>query len=260
MSVSCANPTFFARKPAAVLFDTDNTLYSYNPAHEQAMRAVVDKAKRVLGIDEDTFHEAFEEARRIIKARLEGTAASHSRLLYMQQTLELLNLRTQLYLALDFEQAYWRTFLSSATLFSGVKEFVLALRRAGVATAVITDLTTQIQFRKLIYFGLNDCFDFVVTSEEAGAEKPAAAPFELTLAKLGVAPEDAIMIGDNPIADIGGAKKLGFVTAQKRHAGVEIAAKPKPDIVFDEFPELGRFLAGQGWLETPDKKKAAKKS
>ena len=60
----------------------------------------------------------------------------------------------------------------------------------------MTDLGAQIQFRKLIYFGLNECFDFVVTSEEAGAEKPAAIPFELALGKLGVAPNEAFMIGD----------------------------------------------------------------
>ena len=261
MSIVCANAAVFARKPTAVLIDTDNTLYPYEPAHEKGMRAVIDKAKRVLGIDEDVFRLAFDEARKLIKARLGGTASSHSRLLYMQQTLELLNLKTQLYLALDFEQTYWRTFLASAVLFAGAKEFVQAVRRAGIATAVITDLNTQIQFRKLIYFGLNDCFDYVVTSEEAGAEKPAAAPFELALDKLGVKPETAIMIGDNPVADIEGARNLGLTAIQKRHSGVEVASgKHKPDLVFDEFPELQKFLVGQGWLDPTPKKAAAKKS
>ena len=65
--------------------------------------------------------------------------------------------------------------------------------------ANITDLTAQIQFRKLIYFGLDELFDYVVTSEEAGMDKPHKSAFELAIKKLNCRPEKIIMIGDDLI-------------------------------------------------------------
>jgi len=260
MSIVINKKSAFANKPRAVLFDIDNTLYPYDPAHEQGMQAVVEKVKQSLGFEEKVFLDAFDRAKEIVKGRLGDTASSHNRLLYMQIALELLGLKTQLYMALDLEQTYWRTFLASAELFPGAADFLQMLRRAGIATAVVTDLGAQIQFRKLIYFRLNDTFDFVVTSEEAGIEKPAAAPFELALGKLAVDPAEAIMIGDGAMTDIEGAKELGMATAQKRHAGVKVLAdKRGPDLAFDDFTELAGFFAECGWLETPAGKKARKK-
>jgi putative hydrolase of the HAD superfamily len=260
MTVINHNAQRFKFRPAAVLFDLDNTLYAYDPAHEAALDAVAAKAKSAFGLDEGKFRKAFARARTAIKTRLHGTAAAHNRLLCMQQALELLGLKTQLFMALDFEQTYWRMFLSRAALFPGVKEFLQALRRAGISTCVVTDQLAHIQFRKLIYFGLNDCFDFVVTSEEAGAEKPAAIPFELALAKLETQAKDVFMIGEEAVTDIAGAKALGIVTLQKRHAGVKVFRDERqPDLVFDTFGELEKHLSGYGWLE-PELKKIAKQA
>ena len=37
-------------KPKAVIFDTDNTLYPYDPAHKKATQAVEIKVEKLLGI------------------------------------------------------------------------------------------------------------------------------------------------------------------------------------------------------------------
>ena len=71
----------FTRLPDALLFDTDNTLYAYDPAHEAALRAVREKMAQAFAIRAADFDEPFEEARRQTKLQLAGTAASHSRLL-----------------------------------------------------------------------------------------------------------------------------------------------------------------------------------
>ena len=78
--------------------------------------------------------------------------------------LEYMGLGSQILLSLDLEQTYWRTFLSHAILFNHVKELLDDLRLSSISTAVMTDLTTQIQFRKLVYFGLDSYFNFIVTS------------------------------------------------------------------------------------------------
>jgi HAD superfamily hydrolase (TIGR01549 family) len=242
--VRMLNPGRFERVPDAILFDTDNTLYHYDPAHEIAMRAVREKVTRTFSIEPDSFDRAYDEARSQVKKRLKHTASSHSRLLYFQRMLEIIGLGSQVMLALDFEQTYWRTFLSEAVLFDEVKDLLDDLRLLGVPTAIVTDLTAQIQFRKVVYFGLDHYFDFIVTSEEAGHDKPHAAPFQIALEKMRPKGNCIWMIGDNPVNDIQGAREqIQAVTLQKLHDGViEGAGVTAPDATFHEFGELRSLL------------------
>lgn len=239
------DPGRFDRLPDAILFDTDNTLYAYEPVHRMAMQAVRAKVTRTFSIGEDDFDRAFSAARAQVKQRLAGMAASHSRLLYFQRMLEIIGLGSQVMLALDFEQTYWRNFLSNAVLFDGVKELLDDLRMLNIPTAIVTDLTAQIQFRKVVYFGLDHCFDFIVTSEEAGSDKPHAAPFRLALEKMQPAGDCIWMIGDSALNDIQGAREqIGAVTLQKLHAGVsEGRGSQQADACFDDFESLRQLVA-----------------
>ena len=234
----------FLRLPDAVLFDTDNTLYPYTPAHHAAMGAVRAKAVRLFGITPEKFDQTFDDARRTIKERLNHTASSHSRLLYFQRMLELLGLGSQVLLALDLEQTYWRTFLTNAELFDGLKEFLDELRLAGIPTAIVTDLTAQIQFRKIVYFGLDQYFDHIVTSEEAGFDKPNEAPFRIAVEKMQPKGDCIWMIGDNPVNDIRGAREaIGAVTIQKLHGDLTIGEGPNvPDCAIETFAQLSAVL------------------
>ncbi len=246
MTLTLCRADALLERPAGVIFDTDNTLYPYDSCHAQAMEATRRKAVRVLGISEQQFDAAFAEAKQQIKGRLEGTASSHSRLLYFQRMLELMGLRTQVLMALDFEQTYWRSFLTSSQLFDQVKDFLDDLRLSGTPTAIITDLTAQIQFRKIVYWELDHYFDHVVTSEEAGFDKPHSAPFNLAKEKFGDIGHPLWMIGDNPICDIQAARLcLGAITLQKKHKGVTIMeGDMQPDVIFENFSELRTLFSG----------------
>jgi len=245
MTIEIRKPSVVKKLPKAVIFDTDNTLYPYNFSHKCATHAVEKKAEKLLGINKEEFSTAYLISRKEIKSRLGDTASSHSRLLYFQRTLEILGLETQVMITLDLEQTYWRTFLSNIRLFPSVKEYIQDLRAQGIRSAVVTDLTAQIQFRKLVYFGLHESFDYIVTSEEAGADKPSYQPFQLALDKLGVlASDDIWMIGDHPVKDIQGARDtINAVTFQKRHDDIQVLQGAHgPDIVFDDYDELRRLL------------------
>ena len=158
----------------------------------------------------------------------------------MQKTIEKLELGTRILTTLDLEQTYWRTFLSNCRLFPEVLDFIQILKSRGVITANITDLTAQIQFRKLVYFGLDEFFDYVVTSEEAGADKPDERPFKVAFEKLQVEPENIWMIGDDPNSDMVGAGEMGMIKIQKFHDGVKVikTGMAKPDLVFSNYSEL----------------------
>ena len=137
--------------PDAVIFDTDNTLYEYEPANKAAIEAACKKAENLISINKEEFMFYYDKARKEIKKDISGTASSHSRLLYFQRMIELLGLRAKLLVALDLEQTFWRTFLANAPLFPRVIETLSLLRDNQIPIGIVTDLTSHIQLRKLTY-------------------------------------------------------------------------------------------------------------
>jgi putative hydrolase of the HAD superfamily len=234
-----------SEKPTAVLLDLDNTLYEYAPAHEAALEAVRVKSQQLLGVGRAEFDVLFERAKADVKARLGSVASSHSRLLYFQRLIELIGLKTQPLLTLDLEQTYWRSFLAKAQLVEGVHEFLDELQLCGVPRALVTDLTAQIQFRKLIFFKLEESFDFIVTSEEAGVEKPDITPFRVAIEKLGLkdSARGLWVIGDSVERDLAPAKRdLGATTFLIRHAASIGTADNSVDAVIGDFREMTRLV------------------
>ena len=238
------SPECFKQLPNAILFDIDNTLYSYEEPHKAALEAVKDKAMKTFSIESSKFDEAFIEARSTVKKRLVNVASSHSRLLYMQKTLEILGLGSQILNSLDLEQTYWRVFLRNAELFENVKELLDDIRLLNIPTAVVTDLTAQIQFRKMVYFGLDQYFDFIVTSEEAGKDKPDKEPFKIALQKINPRGSCIWMIGDHPDKDILGSKEtIDAITLQKLHKEANQKEKEsKADLIFNDYAEIRKLI------------------
>lgn len=228
-------------RPSCVLLDIDNTVYRYEPAHAAGMKAAHQCAADLLDVSSDEFLKAFRAARAEIKRRVGATAASHHRLLYFQRTVERLGLASQVAVALKVEQAYWTGFLSEAALLPEVHEFLDDLRLFDIPVVVVTDLTAEIQFRKFLLWRLDRYVDWIVTSEEAGADKPAPEIYNLALAKLGGVEGPVWMIGDNGEADMSGAKNaLGAVTFQMLHAGDQ--RSNDADFVISSFSELRAHL------------------
>lgn len=85
-----------------------------------------------------------------------------------------------------------------------------ALREGGVRTAVVSNVGFDLP-ALFAGHGLAGLIDEFVLSYELGAMKPAAELFQAALDRLGVAPERALMVGDNPRADAGGVD-LGIRT------------------------------------------------
>lgn len=222
--------------PKAVCIDLDNTLYSYAPCNKAGMDAVYDKLCKNFFFEEGKPSELFREARAQIKLQLGATASSHSRLLYFQRMLELMGLNAQVALALDLEQTFWRAYLHHAELFSGVRDFLFALRAKNISIAIVTDMTAQIQFRKMMHLDLDGLIDHIITSEETGHDKPHPSMFALALKKLDTEPCDTWMIGDDYERDVQGALSCGITAILKTNT-------PNKDCYsFDDFCSLTRLF------------------
>jgi putative hydrolase of the HAD superfamily len=197
-------PAALGQLPKLVIFDLDNTLYPYEPAHAAGMAALIAKAQDRLGPSGGRFLAAFTEARGVLKQDLGPCAAAHDRLLYMHRTLEVLGLKSQPLLALDFEQTYWRAFLNASTLRPGARSLLDTLRSLGIDRVLVTDLTTRIQFRKLVYHGIDEAFEYILTSEEAGGDKPSDIIWYQLRKKIGNIEPPIWSIGDDVDKDLAG--------------------------------------------------------
>jgi HAD superfamily hydrolase (TIGR01458 family) len=79
--------------------------------------------------------------------------------------------------------------------------------------------------------------------------KPTAAYFEAALAELDSTPSEAVMVGDDVEADIGGAKQIGMRgvlvrTGKFRPAALE-EADPQPDAVIGSIAELPAWIEAE---------------
>jgi putative hydrolase of the HAD superfamily len=84
-----------------------------------------------------------------------------------------------------------------------------ALRRPGRALGVVSDWSSRLP-ALLDALGLGGRLDFVLTSATAGAAKPAPAFYRMALERAGVAPHQALMVGDSYEADVLGARAAGM--------------------------------------------------
>jgi putative hydrolase of the HAD superfamily len=137
--------------------------------------------------------------------------ASHNRLLYFQKTLEYLGAKP-IPVSLQMYELYWTTFLDKMQPYTGLRELIDGLKEKRITIAVCTDLTAHIQHRKLKALGLSDDVSYLVTSEEAGMEKPHPEIFHLCLEKLKLPAEEICFIGDSYEKDIKGAAAAGMQT------------------------------------------------
>ncbi len=71
-------------------------------------------------------------------------------------------------------------------------------------------MLADIQMEKLEYLGIADKVDCLVTSEEAGVDKPGWRFFWLAMHKCRCLPEETVMVGDNFTHDIQGALDVGI--------------------------------------------------
>lgn len=85
-----------------------------------------------------------------------------------------------------------------------------ALRARGKRTFLLSNAQSCFTKDELSALGLSDCFDGILLSSDAGMKKPYPGLFQALLKTYRIAPETACMIGNDSVADIGGAAAVGL--------------------------------------------------
>lgn len=189
-------------KPVLV-FDLDDTLIPSERIYPVALKRV--------GVDPAG---DYRNARQAVKDALpEGHTSARSRLLYFKRWLEA---RAEFSSArlLELTEAYERALAAEISAFwTPERSRILTSLAASYDLCLLTNENLRTQMIKVRAFDPNgELFPRILTSEEAGVEKPHSAIFDLLERRMG--PRPYTMIGDHARNDMAPALARGWKAVQ----------------------------------------------
>lgn len=147
-----------------------------------------------------------------------------------------------------FERHYLADPSRQTRLYPGATGLLEALMARGIDLGICTNKPAEITQRILAALDLDGVFAAVVAGSDDVPKKPDPAMLHAVLARLGVTPAEAVMIGDSA-ADVGSARAVGcpVVLVSFGYAGGNVFSL-QPDMVVDNhaemLPALGRLFFG----------------
>ncbi len=200
-----------------LLCDLDHTFYDYETPNKLSHNRVAASLAEILDVNLAVVEDALKQWRDRTHKDLHGQGASHSRGIYYHHALEVLTWKSQPGLALEHEKLFWSTFLENMTLYEWAGEYLERLLHTWWRLGIITNLTQGVQFEKIERLDIAKYFEFVVTSEEVGVEKPDEKIFIHAMRKFvseGEIPKDNFyMMGDSEWLDVEGARRAWIPNA-----------------------------------------------
>jgi len=204
----------------AVLFDFWDTLVFYGRREGRKLTRI-----RVRGLTETLVDAGFSVSLKNVERTLEELDAECDRI--RGKTGREVDLHRQLRMLLeklgihesdsDLSQNLWDTYANSVLSIklkvrNGADSVLNLLKRRGYRVGLICNTyhTPSSVVRKILQkVGLYHYFDVLMFSDEYGRLKPRPEIFLEALSKMGVAPSEAVHVGDRPDLDMLGAKNAG---------------------------------------------------
>lgn len=178
----------------AVLFDLDGTLVNSLEDLTDAINFMLaDFGKKTLSTAE-IVRLVGKGARNLVRRALESDAPA--------------DIERGLGLFVAFNTAH---IADKSSLYPGVRELLGALAANGLRLAAISNKQESLSRLILESFGLASCFDVICGGDTFPEMKPSPMPLLKVVDGFGLAPAQAIMIGDS-INDIQAGKRAGITT------------------------------------------------
>lgn len=133
---------------------------------------------------------------------------------------------------------YRRAKEGNMVLYPHVRTTIAGLLRRGIKLGMVSDAPRMSVWTRLVGLGLDAFYDVVVTHDDTGKKKPDPAPFRMCLDRLGILPQDAMMIGDWAEKDMVGARALEMKTVFARYGDDFDTKEPGADFEVNDIGEL----------------------
>ncbi len=226
----------------AVLFDIDDTLYSTTAFAALARRRSAEALRR-LGVAYP-INLLLREIEEIIAEFSSNDERHYHRLLQRlpRRTFEGLNPAV---LIAGAVRAYHET-KTGLSPFPDVLPTLRRLARTDLIRGIITAGLEIKQAEKLLRLGVYSLLtpSAVFISDQIGISKPNPKLYQRACDELGIRPEEAVYVGDNPQTDIDPANEVGMVTVLCRRGGKyeHLRGRTRPRHTIRGFNELLRLL------------------
>lgn len=125
------------------------------------------------------------------------------------------------------------------TLYPGTTETLAELQAHGLNLALCTSRSNNSLNALLQVLGIRACFSAIVTNEDVSHPKPAPDIALLALERLGVRPDETLVVGDTvfdlQMGRAAGCRTCGVTWGNQGRAQLQTVG---PDLIIDNFGEL----------------------
>ncbi len=232
----------------AVIFDLDDTLVAFDLVTESTWRQVCDEyaaanpahpAAAVYDAvtSESHWYWSDEERHRVGRNDIIAARRGIVKSAFEKHGLPLDD-------AVKVADRYSTLRLENMYLIPGAKEILDTLRARRFRLGMISNGDSPIQRLKLRRFDLEKYFEMILIEGEVGFGKPDRRIYELALLKLGSAPDETVMVGDNLKWDVAGPQSVGMrgIWFDVKKRGLQKDSTVVPDAVITSIAELPEHL------------------
>ncbi len=219
------------KKPEMVLIDVDGTLVDSVPdlawCADEMMKAIGHEPHGEAKVRDWVGNGVERLVRRSLIGRLDGEPDD-----------ALFNQAYPIFLELYAENTCKRSIL-----YPGVREGLEYMQSAGYKLGCVTNKDEQFTLPILRQLGIYDVFALIVSGDTLPVKKPDPGPLLYAAEKLGVAPENALMLGDSQ-SDIKAAHAAGFqiICMSYGYNHGEDVRTYNPDAVIDSMAQLPDYI------------------
>lgn len=142
-----------------------------------------------------------------------------------------------------FNELYAVNTSTRSCLYPGVKEAMEFLKSTGVKIGCVTNKAAQFTLPIIKDLGIADYFEIVVCGDTLAKKKPDPLPLLHSAEKLGVKPENSLMLGDS-MSDVKAARAAGFdiICMSYGYNHGEDIHESNPDAVVDSMEEIKTLI------------------
>ena len=199
-----------------LFFDLDHTLWDFEKNSEICIKQIYEHHRAIFPaeVEFDVFFQKFSTINSAMWNQLDLSLITHEylRTFRFQKVLQALSIEIDESFSLELNQMLLDLLPHQHHLMDDAFDTLEVLAQRGYKMHIISNGYQDIQIKKMKSGGIHHFFDQIINNDIAGSRKPENAIFDFELYKANADVTNSIMIGDNLIADIEGAKKAGLRT------------------------------------------------
>jgi putative hydrolase of the HAD superfamily len=199
-----------------LFFDLDHTLWDFEKNSKICIRKIYDHHRVIFpfSVEFEVFFEKFSAINNAMWNQLDLSLITHEylRTFRFQKVLEAIDIQIDEQFSLELNQMLLDFLPHQHHLMDDAFDTLEVLTARDYKMHIISNGYQDIQIKKMKSGGIYHFFDQIITNDIAGSRKPDKAIFDFALENANATIENSIMIGDNLIADIEGARNAGLRT------------------------------------------------